>query len=187
MNNDRRGLYPEIEPYETGMLDVGEGQSLYYERVGTPGAKPAVFLHGGPGGGIFSSAFTIVSSSEVSGNTAVGGGVFGDLPGWRGQRTAQDRQAGLLVTFGALLSKAAVRDVGRCEHIEEATAMRKLMTMGYELYLAGRYRNGAISLRDVAHRLDLSLSEAMDRLSELGVPGNVTADDTLQSLKSLPT
>ena len=47
-----RTLYPEIEPYETGMLDVGEGHSLYYERCGTPGAKPAVFLHGGPGGGI---------------------------------------------------------------------------------------------------------------------------------------
>lgn len=47
-----RTLYPEIEPYETGMLDVGEGHSLYYERVGTPGAKPAIFLHGGPGGGM---------------------------------------------------------------------------------------------------------------------------------------
>ncbi|MCA0904712.1 prolyl aminopeptidase [Qipengyuania aquimaris] len=52
MTNDLRTLYPEIEPYETGMLDVGEGHSLYYERVGTPGAKPAVFLHGGPGGGM---------------------------------------------------------------------------------------------------------------------------------------
>lgn len=51
MTNERT-LYPEIEPYETGMLDVGEGHSLYYERVGTPGAKPAVFLHGGPGGGM---------------------------------------------------------------------------------------------------------------------------------------
>lgn len=47
-----RTLYPEIEAYESGMLDVGEGHSLYYERVGTPGAKPAVFLHGGPGGGM---------------------------------------------------------------------------------------------------------------------------------------
>ena len=51
MNYDRT-LYPEIEPSEAGMLDVGEGHSLYYERVGTPGAKPAVFLHGGPGGGM---------------------------------------------------------------------------------------------------------------------------------------
>lgn len=47
-----RILYPPIEPYETGMLDVGDGHLLYYERCGTPGAKPAVFLHGGPGGGI---------------------------------------------------------------------------------------------------------------------------------------
>nr|CAD6419796.1 prolyl aminopeptidase [Rhizobium sp. Q54] len=47
-----RTLYPEIEPYATGMLDVGDGHSIYWERIGTKGAKPAVFLHGGPGGGI---------------------------------------------------------------------------------------------------------------------------------------
>ena len=52
MTGTRRTLYPEIEPFETGMLDVGEGHSLYWERVGTRGAKPAVFLHGGPGGGM---------------------------------------------------------------------------------------------------------------------------------------
>ncbi|TAK08829.1 MAG: prolyl aminopeptidase [Rhizorhabdus sp.] len=46
-----RSLYPPIEPYAAGMLDVGDGHSIYYERVGTPGGKPAVFLHGGPGGG----------------------------------------------------------------------------------------------------------------------------------------
>lgn len=46
-----RTLYPEIEPYETGMLDVGNGHSLYWERCGTRGAKPVVFLHGGPGSG----------------------------------------------------------------------------------------------------------------------------------------
>jgi proline iminopeptidase len=46
-----RTLYPEIEPYETGHMDVGDGHAIYWERVGTKGAKPAVFLHGGPGGG----------------------------------------------------------------------------------------------------------------------------------------
>ncbi|WP_017671139.1 prolyl aminopeptidase [Blastomonas sp. AAP53] len=46
-----RALYPPLEPYATGMLDTGEGHQIWYERVGTPGAKPAVFLHGGPGGG----------------------------------------------------------------------------------------------------------------------------------------
>jgi len=47
-----RSLYPAIEPYASGMLDVGDGHTIRYERVGTPGATPAVFLHGGPGGGI---------------------------------------------------------------------------------------------------------------------------------------
>ena len=45
-------FYPEIEPFETGFLDVGDGHTIYWERVGTRGGKPAVFLHGGPGGGI---------------------------------------------------------------------------------------------------------------------------------------
>jgi proline iminopeptidase len=50
--SERRTLYPEIEPYQSGMLDVGDGHTLYWERCGTPGAKPVVFLHGGPGAGI---------------------------------------------------------------------------------------------------------------------------------------
>jgi len=48
---DRRTLYPDFEPYATGMLDVGDGHSLYWELSGNPDGKPAVFLHGGPGGG----------------------------------------------------------------------------------------------------------------------------------------
>ena len=48
---DFRTFYPPIDPYDSGMLDVGDGHQIYYERCGTPGAKPVVFLHGGPGGG----------------------------------------------------------------------------------------------------------------------------------------
>lgn len=47
----RRGLYPPIEPYRTGMLDAGDGHSVYWELCGNPEGIPAVFLHGGPGGG----------------------------------------------------------------------------------------------------------------------------------------
>ena len=47
----RRTLYPAIEPYASGMLDVGDGHSLYWELSGNPDGKPVVFLHGGPGGG----------------------------------------------------------------------------------------------------------------------------------------
>lgn len=44
-------MYPEIEPYESGLLDVGDGHQVYWETSGNPSGKPVVFLHGGPGGG----------------------------------------------------------------------------------------------------------------------------------------
>jgi proline iminopeptidase len=44
-------LYPEIEPFTSGRLDVGDGHTVHWEVCGNPQGKPAVFLHGGPGGG----------------------------------------------------------------------------------------------------------------------------------------
>ena len=48
----RRTLFPPIEPYKTGHIDVGDGHTLYWELCGNPDGKPLVFLHGGPGTGI---------------------------------------------------------------------------------------------------------------------------------------
>jgi proline iminopeptidase len=45
-------IFPEIEPYRTGRLQVSDLHTLYYEEVGNPHGQPVVFLHGGPGGGI---------------------------------------------------------------------------------------------------------------------------------------
>jgi proline iminopeptidase len=45
------GLYPDILPYDTGMLAVSSTHRLYYEQCGNPRGKPVVFLHGGPGAG----------------------------------------------------------------------------------------------------------------------------------------
>ncbi|NGN65610.1 prolyl aminopeptidase [Streptomyces sp. A7024] len=44
-------MYPPIEPYEHGMLDVGDGHRVYWETCGNPKGKPALVLHGGPGSG----------------------------------------------------------------------------------------------------------------------------------------
>ncbi|MEG3191116.1 prolyl aminopeptidase [Lysobacter sp. D1-1-M9] len=46
-----RTLYPEIQPYDTGLLKVDDRHTLYYEQSGNPDGKPVVLLHGGPGGG----------------------------------------------------------------------------------------------------------------------------------------
>jgi proline iminopeptidase len=44
-------LYPAIEPYASGMLDVEPGNRIYWEACGNPNCKPAVVIHGGPGSG----------------------------------------------------------------------------------------------------------------------------------------
>jgi proline iminopeptidase len=42
---------PPIEPHEHGMLDVGDGNRVYWETCGNPDGKPALVVHGGPGSG----------------------------------------------------------------------------------------------------------------------------------------
>ena len=44
-------LYPEIEPYAHGLLEVTGGHRIYYEECGNPAGAPVLFLHGGPGSG----------------------------------------------------------------------------------------------------------------------------------------
>src|ERR1700684_1606675 len=44
-------LYPPIEPYDQGLLDVGDGNFVYWETCGNPDGKPAVMVNGGPGQG----------------------------------------------------------------------------------------------------------------------------------------
>jgi proline iminopeptidase len=45
------GPFPHIEPYDSGMLDAGDGHQVYWECCGNPAGKPALYLHGGPGSG----------------------------------------------------------------------------------------------------------------------------------------
>lgn len=44
-------LYPSIRPYQQGYLRVSALHEIHYEQSGSPRGKPALFLHGGPGGG----------------------------------------------------------------------------------------------------------------------------------------
>lgn len=44
-------MYPPIEPYAHGMLDVGDGNQVYWETCGNPDGRPALVVHGGPGSG----------------------------------------------------------------------------------------------------------------------------------------
>ena len=50
--NDRRKLFPELQPHARGRLRVSSVHDIYYEECGNPSGQPTVVLHGGPGGGI---------------------------------------------------------------------------------------------------------------------------------------
>jgi proline iminopeptidase len=46
-----QGRFRPVEPYASGMLDVGDGHQVYWECCGNPKGQPALYLHGGPGSG----------------------------------------------------------------------------------------------------------------------------------------
>lgn len=43
--------YPEVEPYDSGLLDTGDGNRVYWETCGNPEGVPVLMVHGGPGSG----------------------------------------------------------------------------------------------------------------------------------------
>ncbi|MCX5397775.1 prolyl aminopeptidase [Streptomyces sp. NBC_00102] len=51
MHREPDASYPPVEPYDHGMLDVGDGDRVYWEVCGNPAGKPALVVHGGPGSG----------------------------------------------------------------------------------------------------------------------------------------
>jgi proline iminopeptidase len=53
------GRYPEIEPFDRGLLDVGDRNLVYWEVRGNPDGKPAVILHGGQGSGCTTGVFIL--------------------------------------------------------------------------------------------------------------------------------
>ncbi|WP_205926290.1 MULTISPECIES: prolyl aminopeptidase [unclassified Rhizobium] len=44
-------LYPDTIPFDEGLLDVGDGQRIYWMLSGNPEGVPVLILHGGPGSG----------------------------------------------------------------------------------------------------------------------------------------
>jgi predicted HTH domain antitoxin len=77
----------------------------------------------------------------------------------------------------------AIGVVEREEKIEESTAMRKLIRMGFETYVGNLYKEGKITLRRAARLLHRNQIEVVDLFLDLGIKGNVGASDVLFSLE----
>ncbi len=83
----RGDLFPEIAPFDTGSLPVGDGHVMYWEQVGNPAGRPVLFLHGGPGAGagsvhrrFFDPAYwrVIIYDQRGSGRSRPLGGLAGN-------------------------------------------------------------------------------------------------------------
>lgn len=78
---------------------------------------------------------------------------------------------------------AAIEVVEKEEKIEESTAMRKLIRIGFETYIGNLYKQGKVTLRQAAKLLNLSQIEAMNLFLDAGIKGNLDASDVMTSLE----
>lgn len=78
---------------------------------------------------------------------------------------------------------SAVEMVEKEEKVEEATAIRKLIRIGYETYIANMYRFGKLSLAEASRLLGLTQIETLEILHDRGVKGNLDTADVMQSLE----
>ncbi len=78
---------------------------------------------------------------------------------------------------------AAIEIVEKEEKIEESTAMRKLIRIGFEAYIGNLYKQGKVTLRQAAKLLNLSQIEAMNLFLDAGIKGNLDASDVMTSLE----
>ncbi len=78
---------------------------------------------------------------------------------------------------------SAIEIVEREEKIEESTAMRKLMRIGFETYIGNLYKQGKITLREAARLLNINQIEAMNLFLDAGIKGNLDASDVIVSVE----
>lgn len=77
--------------------------------------------------------------------------------------------------------------VARSEKLEKAQSLRKLMRLGFEYYVAKSYESGKLTLREAAKLLNMTHSETLDILLEMGVKGNIRPKDVIDAMQSLPS
>ena len=79
----------------------------------------------------------------------------------------------------------AIEYISRAEKIEKSQSLRKLARIGFEYYVSKAYRDGKITLREASDLLKLSILETIDLFADMGVKGNIRAEDVLSSLNLL--
>lgn len=78
-----------------------------------------------------------------------------------------------------------LESVAKQEDKDRSAAARELLNDGYKFKLLVRYREGRVSLGRLSEGMDLTASEVLDLLGELGLPSALGYDDYLQGFANL--
>ncbi|KXB03730.1 hypothetical protein AKJ48_03665 [candidate division MSBL1 archaeon SCGC-AAA261O19] len=78
-----------------------------------------------------------------------------------------------------------IQELAERESKEKSEVMRRLIDSGWEYLMIKRYARGKISLGRLAKELDLSITETLDILSELGVKAQIRREDIQQGYETL--
>lgn len=76
-----------------------------------------------------------------------------------------------------------LEELSRIEHKDKSTIARELLEYGWEFLMFKYYRDGKLSLEALARKLDISISEAIDHLAELGIESPIEFEDYLKGFE----
>ncbi|HZX48625.1 MAG TPA: hypothetical protein VFF47_05350 [Nitrospirota bacterium] len=76
-----------------------------------------------------------------------------------------------------------LEELSKTEHKDKSTIARELLEYGWEFLMLRYYRDGKLSLEGLAGKLDISISEAIDLLAELGIESPIEFGDYLKGFE----
>ncbi len=91
--------------------------------------------------------------------------------------------------MGVISLRLKERDLERLEelskaaHKDKSTMARELLEYGWDFLMLKYYKEGKLSLAGLAKKLDISISEAIDMLKELGIEAPIGYDDYLKGFE----
>ncbi len=76
-----------------------------------------------------------------------------------------------------------IEELSKLEHKDKSTIARELLEYGWEFLMVRYYKEGKLSLEGLAKKLDVSISEAIDSLTKLGIESPIEFDEYLKGFE----
>jgi len=77
-----------------------------------------------------------------------------------------------------------LKELSRMEHKEKSAIARELLEYGWDFLMLRYYKEGKLSLEGLAKKLDISMSEAIDLLAEVGIKAPIEFEDYLKGFEA---